>query len=105
MLRIDAHVDAKRQGTCIEKNSKITIAGGELNASKTDALPNETITITGNGFGSQTCIPVANITLDSVPVMVTKNPYPTPADCGGSTGVEGFQLRPVRGHHHPVARR
>ncbi len=55
---------------CIIKDTKITIAGAELNASKTAVLPNDTITITGNGFGTQTCIPVQNVTLDDVPVMV-----------------------------------
>ena len=44
--------------TKVSKDSKITIAGAQLNVSKTEALPNETLTITGNGFGSQTCIPV-----------------------------------------------
>ena len=55
---------------CVNEDSKITLGGAELNASKTDVLPNETITINGNGFGSQTCIPEASITLDNVPVMV-----------------------------------
>ena len=45
------------------KNSKITIGGSELNASKTDVRPNETITINGNGFGSQTCIDPDDIKL------------------------------------------
>ena len=35
---------------CVKKNSKITIAGAELNSSKTEVLPNETLTITGNGL-------------------------------------------------------
>ena len=56
--------------TCISEDSKITIAGAQLNASKTEVLPNETITITGNGFGSQSCIAASDITLDNVPVMV-----------------------------------
>ena len=43
---------------CTSKNSKITVTGSELTASITDVLPNETITITGNGFGTQTCIDV-----------------------------------------------
>ena len=82
VLRIDA-----KWGD-VSKNSKITITGGELNASKTDALPNETITITGNGFGSQTCIPAANITLDSVPVMVDDESISTSGGCKDSSGVE-----------------
>ena len=64
VLRIDA-----KWGS-VNENSKITITGGELSVSKTEALPNETITITGNGFGSQTCIPESSITLDNVPVIV-----------------------------------
>ena len=55
---------------CTSKNSKITVTGSELTASVTDVLPNETITITGNGFGSQTCIDVGNIQLDGVALQV-----------------------------------
>ena len=79
-------IDAKWGDT--NKNSKITITGGELSVSKTDALPNETITITGNGFGSQTCIPAANITLDSVPVLVDEESISTSGGCKDSSGVE-----------------
>ena len=43
---------------CTSENTKLTVTGSELTASVTDVLPNETITITGNGFGSQTCIGV-----------------------------------------------
>ena len=64
VLRLDA-----KWGS-VNEDSKITITGGVLNVSKTEALPNETITITGNGFGSQTCIPVSMIRLDNVPVIV-----------------------------------
>ena len=49
MLRIDA-----KWGS-VNEDSKITITGGDpstVSSSKTDALPNDTITITGNGFGS-----------------------------------------------------
>ena len=52
----------------------------ELNVSKTEALPNETLTITGNGFGSQSCIPAANITLDNVRSWWTMN---STANSGG----------------------
>ncbi len=54
----------------ISEDSKITIAGADLVVSKTAALPNETLTVTGNGFGTQTCIMVTSITLDNVPVIV-----------------------------------
>ena len=74
--------------TCINKNSKITIAGADLEVSKTDVRPNETITINGNGFGtgSGTCIPFSNITLDNVPVKV----HPDSEGCkvGDDRGVE-----------------
>ena len=63
-VRVDASWGGK------SKNSKITVTGSELSVSESDVLPNETITITGNGYGSQTCIPVSAITLDNVPVMV-----------------------------------
>ena len=67
-LRLDA--EWCNGDDCTSEDGKITLGGAELNASKTDVLPNETITINGNGFGSQTCIPVENITLDNVAVMV-----------------------------------
>ena len=65
-----AKCDIDAPNPCISEDGKITLGGAELNSSKTDVLPNETITINGNGFGSQTCIPEANITLDNVPLMV-----------------------------------
>ena len=55
---------------CTSGNTKLTVTGSELTASVTDVLPNETITITGNGFGSQTCIGVTNIQLDGVRIQV-----------------------------------
>ena len=55
---------------CTSKDTKITVTGSELTASVTDVLPNETITITGNGFGSQTCIDVNKIQLDGVELQV-----------------------------------
>ena len=68
---------------CISKDSKITIGGAELNSSKTKVLPNETITINGNGFGTQTCIDQEDITLDSVPVMVHNDSL---SDCTDDMG-------------------
>ena len=93
VLRIDAAwgVDANGNNKCdsgercVNEDSKITIAGAELNASKTDVLPNETITITGNGFGTQTCIARGNITLDAVSVVVHEDSL---ADRCGGNGVE-----------------
>ena len=67
-LQGTVRVDAK-WGTTTE-NTKITVAGSELTPSETDVLPNESITISGNGYGSQTCINVADITLDNVAVQV-----------------------------------
>ena len=63
-VRVDA-----TWGTTTE-DAKITVAGSELTPSETDVLPNESITISGNGYGSQTCINVADITLDNVAVQV-----------------------------------
>ena len=60
----------------------------ELNASKTDALPNETITITGNGFGiADLHTRPANITLDNVcRSWWTMNPRSTSGGCKDSSG-------------------
>ena len=79
-------IDAKWGDT--SKDSKISIAGAELSSSKSAVLPNETITITGNGFGSQTCIPTSNITLDNVSVMVDAESISTSGGCKDSSGVE-----------------
>ena len=50
--------------------TKITVSPAELATSATAVLPNESITITGNGYGTQSCIPIANITLDNVAIQV-----------------------------------
>ena len=63
-VRVDADWGGQSEDT------KITVTGSELTASKANVLPNETITITGNGFGSQTCIDIDDITLDNVAVEV-----------------------------------
>ena len=84
VLRVDA--EWCMGDNCISKNSKITIAGAELNSSKTEVLPNETVTITGNGFGTQTCVMFYNIKLDNVPVMVHPD---SAADRCASGGMEG----------------
>ena len=62
------NVDA--DSTCTSKDYKITITGSDLTASVTDVLPNETITITGNGFGSQTCIDIKEIQFDGTQLQV-----------------------------------
>ena len=67
-LQGTVRVDAKWGDT--NENTKITVAGSELTPSASDVLPNESITISGNGYGSQTCIDVADITLDNVAVQV-----------------------------------
>lgn len=89
VLRIDA-----KWGT-VNEDSKITITGGDLNVSKTDALPNETITITGNGFGSQTCIPKSNITLDNVPVLVDDESLTIVCDRDGDSATTDDRERGV----------
>ena len=66
----DASDKCNAAAKCTSKDDKITVTGSELMASVTDVLPNETITITGNGFGSQTCIDVRNIQLDGVALQV-----------------------------------
>ena len=63
-VRVDA-----TWGTTTE-DAKITVAGSELTPSETVVLPNQSITISGNGYGSQTCINVAKITLDNVALQV-----------------------------------
>ena len=83
VLRIDA-----KWGS-VNENSKITITGGELSVSKSEALPNETITITGNGFGSQTCIPQSSITLDNVPVIVDDESTTVTCDRDGNDATTG----------------
>ncbi len=62
-VRIDA-----TWGTTSE-DSKITITGSLLTLSKSEALANELITITGDGFGGD-YIDVMDITIDGVPLMV-----------------------------------
>ena len=56
----------------IKKNAAttITVSPAELAASATTVLPNESITLTGNGYGTQSCIPITNITLDNVQIQV-----------------------------------
>ena len=46
------------------------MTGSELTPSVSDVLPNESITISGNGYGTQSCINVADITLDNVALQV-----------------------------------
>ena len=67
-LQGTVRVDAKWGTT--NKDAKITVAGSELTSSASDVLPNESITISGNGYGSQTCIDVDDIALDNVAVQV-----------------------------------
>ena len=71
-LQGTVRIDASWGGT--SKNANITIGGAQVMSSKTDVLPNETITITGNGFGTGkgTCISVNDIKLDNVPVSVAE---------------------------------
>ena len=93
-LRVDASWgDTDKDGKCesgepcVSEDGKITLGGSELNASQTDVLPNETITINGNGFGSQTCIPGENITLDNVAVMVHEDSLSECTDRNGDKPV------------------
>ena len=67
-LKGTIRVDAK-WGT-VSKNTKITVASSTLSSSQTDVLPNDSITLTGNGFSSSACVPASSITLDNVAVVV-----------------------------------
>ena len=60
-------IDATWGGT--KKDTKITITGSQLTLSKGEALPNELITITGDGFGGD-YINVMDITIDGAALMV-----------------------------------
>ena len=53
----------------VKEDTKITITGSQLNLSKAEALPNELITISGDGFGGD-YIDVAKITIDGAALMV-----------------------------------
>ena len=78
---------------CTSKNSKITVTGSELTASVTDVLPNETITITGNGFGTQTCIDADNIQLDGVGLQVDEESISScDLDGDGRDNEEGVEI-------------
>ena len=62
-IRIDASWGGDSEDT------KITISGSQLTLSKGEALPNELITISGDGFGGD-YIDVRKITIDGAPLMV-----------------------------------
>ncbi len=66
-VRIDA--TWKDGTTNYKEDTKITITGSQLTLSKGEALPNELITITGDGFGGDH-IKVEDITIDGVALMV-----------------------------------
>ena len=51
------------------ENTKITIIGSSLNISKSEALPNELLTITGDGFGGNN-VAAADVTIDGVALHV-----------------------------------
>ena len=55
---------------CYAEDSKIVISPSKLSLSRDAVLPNEDITITGNGFGGGANIAVSDITVDNVPVKV-----------------------------------
>ncbi|MXZ90496.1 MAG: hypothetical protein F4W95_07355 [Chloroflexi bacterium] len=55
-----------------EANTKLTVIGSTLNISKSQALANELLTITGDGFGTHpnNFVPASQITIDGVPLQV-----------------------------------
>ncbi len=78
-------VDATWGG--VTKNTKITISPSIVSASKTDVLPNDSITLTGNGFASNACILASMITLEEVPVKLDDESN----DSCGANGAEGVR--------------
>ena len=57
------------------KDTKLTVIGSALEISKSEALPNELLTIRGDGFSTSApnmpnYVPVENITIDGVPLHV-----------------------------------
>ena len=90
-LQGTVRVDAKWGTTT--KNTLITVAGSELTPSVSDILPNESITISGNGYGSQTCIDVANIKLDNVAVQVdSESTISCDTDGDGKVDEDGVEV-------------
>ena len=57
-------------GTSGDASTTITVAPARLALSKTEALPNESITIQGNGFGDGAEVDVDDITIDGVALLV-----------------------------------
>ena len=51
-------------------STTISVAPAQLTLSKTEPLPNESITIQGNGFGDRAEVMVEDITIDGVALMV-----------------------------------
>ncbi|MYD48274.1 MAG: hypothetical protein F4W95_07285 [Chloroflexi bacterium] len=54
------------------EDTKLTVIGSKLSISKSSALPNELITVTGDGFGTGTgnYVDAARVTIDGVPLEV-----------------------------------
>ena len=57
------------------ENTKITVIGSSLTISKSEALPNELLTISGTGFstGDGNHIDAAMVTIDGVPLQIHKD--------------------------------
>ena len=54
----------------VSEDTKITVKGSLLTLLPAEVVSNETITIRGEGFGNQSAIAEANITIDGVPLWV-----------------------------------
>ena len=65
--------DACKAPACYAEDSKIVISPSALSLSRDAALPNEDITITGNGFGGSANIAVSDITVDNVRLIVDED--------------------------------
>ena len=84
-LKGTIRVDAK-WGT-VSKNTKITISPSTVSASQTDVLPNDSVTLTGNGFDSNACVLATSITLDNVPMQLDDESN----DSCGANGAAGVR--------------
>ena len=70
-IRDTVRVDATWGDTT--ENKTIVISPSALSLSRDAVLPNEDITLTGNGFGGSANIAVSDITVDNVPVKVDED--------------------------------
>ncbi len=82
-LKGTIRVDAAWGG--VSEDAKITVAPSTVTASQTDVLPNDSITLTGNGFAGSSCVLASSITLDNVQMTLDdeSNDNCGPSDADG----------------------